>query len=290
MSQENIFNLEQIHKNHEIEELPESPINIDVTISTIKILPPLIWNNFDKTPIKMKITNSGQTRKKKNFYKNQIKKKQFLPVIISGKWNTNRPYLTGGSLNGKYVFSQIHFHWGKSALEGSEHTIDGNRLPLEMHAVLFKSSYLNQNEAIDHPDGIITLAYFFQIKSNHSSSLHRFLSEVDKIKMADTAVLIEPFLLTELLFPFENDYYLYTGKISSKEITHQITWLITREVSFISFEQLGLFRYLMDRHLRPIYRNFREISSKSVNQLFHINPAYKFTNTTLSTVPSRRIE
>lgn len=290
MSQETIINLEQIQKNHEIEELPESPINIDVTKSIKKILPPLIWNNFDKIPIKVKITNSGQTRKKKKIvYKNQVKKK-FLPVIISGKWNTSRPYLTGGSLNGKYVFSQIHFHWGKNALEGSEHTIDGNRLPLEMHAVFFKSSYLNQNEAIDHPDGIITLAYFFQIKSNHSSSLHRFLSEVDKIKMADTAFLIEPFLLTDLLFPFENDYFLYTGMISSKEMTHQITWLITREVSFISIEQLGLFRYLMDRHLRPIYRNFREISSKSVNQLFHVNPAFKFTNTTLSTVPLRIIE
>lgn len=172
-------------------------------------------------------------------------------------------------------------------MEGSEHTIDGNRLPLEMHAVFFKSLYQNQNEALEHPDGIITLAYFFQIKSNHSSSLHRFLSEVDQIKMADTAVLIEPFLLTDLLYPFENDYFFYNGIISSKETSHHITWLITREVSFISFEQLGLFRYLMDRHLRPIYRNFREISPKSNNRLIHVNPANKFTNTTLSTVPLR---
>lgn len=66
MSQENINKLEQINEIHVIEELPESPINIDVTKSTKKILPPLIWNNFDKIPIKMKITNSGQTRKKKN--------------------------------------------------------------------------------------------------------------------------------------------------------------------------------------------------------------------------------
>lgn len=76
MSQETIINLEQIQKNHEIEELPESPINIDVTKSTKKILPPLIWNNFDKIPIKVKITNSGQTRKKQKqiLYKNQVKK------------------------------------------------------------------------------------------------------------------------------------------------------------------------------------------------------------------------
>lgn len=63
MSNENQIQLEQIHENNEIDEqLPESPINIDVTKSTKKILPPLIWNNFDKIATKMKITNSGQTR------------------------------------------------------------------------------------------------------------------------------------------------------------------------------------------------------------------------------------
>lgn len=59
MSNENQIQLEQIHENNEID---ESPINIDVTKSTKKILPPLIWNNFDKIATKMKITNSGQTR------------------------------------------------------------------------------------------------------------------------------------------------------------------------------------------------------------------------------------
>lgn len=256
--------IEQIHENYEIEHLPESPINIDVTKSTKKQLPSLIWNNFDKKPKKMKITNSGQT------------------VIISGKWNTTRPYLTGGPLNGKYVFSQIHFHWGINALEGSEHTIDGNHLPLEMHAVLFKSSYLNQNEALNQSDGIITLVYLFQIKSNHSSSLYRFLSKIENIKIPDTAVLIEPFILTDLILKFENDYYFYNGKISSKEKNHQIGWLITRELSWISFEQLDLFKCLLNRNLKTIYRNFREISSKSDNQVFYVNPAFKFTNTTLS--------
>lgn len=48
-------------------------------------------------------------------------------VILSVKWSCERPYIYGGPLKDKYVFSQIHFHWGKTALEGSEHTIDGNR-------------------------------------------------------------------------------------------------------------------------------------------------------------------
>lgn len=84
-------------------------------------------------------------------------------VILSAKWHCVRPYITGGSLDGKYVFSQIHFHWGKSATEGSEHTIDNNQMPLEMHAIHFKASYLNQAEALRHSDGVICVAYLFQV-------------------------------------------------------------------------------------------------------------------------------
>lgn len=46
-------------------------------------------------------------------------------VILSGKWKSQRPYLTGGPLEGNYVFSQVHFHWGPNDSKGSEHTVSG---------------------------------------------------------------------------------------------------------------------------------------------------------------------
>lgn len=36
-------------------------------------------------------------------------------------------------------------------------------MPLEMHAIHFKTSYLNQAEALKHPDGVICIAYLFQV-------------------------------------------------------------------------------------------------------------------------------
>ena len=36
----------------------------------------------------------------------------------------------------KFDFAQLHFHWGGTDAEGSEHTLDGGRAyPLEMHLV-----------------------------------------------------------------------------------------------------------------------------------------------------------
>lgn len=37
-----------------------------------------------------------------------------------------RPYLTGGPLlNAKYVFEQLHFHWGETDECGSENHFNG---------------------------------------------------------------------------------------------------------------------------------------------------------------------
>lgn len=35
-----------------------------------------------------------------------------------------RPQLAGGLLVDRYVFEQMHFHWGETDNAGSEHTID----------------------------------------------------------------------------------------------------------------------------------------------------------------------
>lgn len=87
----------------------------------------------------------------------------FDAVILSAKWHQERPFLSGGPFVGKYVFSQLHFHWGKNNMEGSEHTIDGAQQPLEMHVVHFRSRYLTQEAALKEDDGIAVLVYFFKV-------------------------------------------------------------------------------------------------------------------------------
>ena len=51
----------------------------------------------------------------------------FQKVTIKARWEKNRPFIQNGPLSCDYVFSQIHFHWSQSNLEGSEHTFDGVR-------------------------------------------------------------------------------------------------------------------------------------------------------------------
>ena len=45
---------------------------------------------------------------------------------------------------GRYQFAGLHFHWGSESDEtvmGSEHTVEGQAYPLELHLVHFNSEY-----------------------------------------------------------------------------------------------------------------------------------------------------
>lgn len=68
--------------------------------------------------------------------------------------------------------------------------------------------------------------------------MHPIVSALREIRMADTATPIIPFPMTKLLYPFEYDYYLYWGNISSSDCVPTLLWFICREVTSISFEQV----------------------------------------------------
>lgn len=40
--------------------------------------------------------------------------------------------VSGGGLLDEYHTIQLHFHWGGPATNGSEHTVDGRRYPMEV--------------------------------------------------------------------------------------------------------------------------------------------------------------
>lgn len=63
---------------------------------------------------------------------------------------TSKSTLNGSGFEFPYIFAQAHFHWGNDAyrLGGSEHTINGNRLPMELHLVHYNSKYSSVSEAV----------------------------------------------------------------------------------------------------------------------------------------------
>lgn len=67
----------------------------------------LEWNDYEKVPRKVKITNTGEK------------------LVLSTKWFGERPSIFGGLLRDNYVLATVNFHWGETPDQGSNNTIEG---------------------------------------------------------------------------------------------------------------------------------------------------------------------
>ena len=57
---------------------------------------------------------------------------------------------------------QLHFHWGSDDSRGSEHTINGEEFPMEMH-IVHKKVGLTLEEALATPDGLAVVGQMFEV-------------------------------------------------------------------------------------------------------------------------------
>ena len=81
----------------------------------------------------------------------------------------NEGIMKGGPLEGKYRFSELHFHWGENDHIGSEHTVNGFSAPLELHIVFQKESTME----------LAVAGFFFNISVSKKLYLCILLNDLD---------------------------------------------------------------------------------------------------------------
>uniref|UniRef100_A0A3Q2CZ34 Carbonic anhydrase n=1 Tax=Cyprinodon variegatus TaxID=28743 RepID=A0A3Q2CZ34_CYPVA len=90
--------------------------------------------------------------------------------------------LTGGALPGHYRAAQFHFHWGGNGRPGSEHTIDGERFPMELHIVHIKEPYVSLEEAEHDMAGIALLAFLFEETTDDHPHLDTIIAALGQVQ------------------------------------------------------------------------------------------------------------
>ncbi|XP_050080745.1 putative carbonic anhydrase 3 [Anopheles maculipalpis] len=245
-----------------------APIDINVGRSEQIELPALRWNNYESLPASIKLTNTGDT------------------AILSARWNGETPSLEGGALDGRYLFSQLHFHWGRTALDGSEHTVDGYRLPLEMHVIHFAERFGDQDAALAVPGGVLCLVYFFHLKSNPNRFLAPVVNGLSQTVLPESYTKLEPFPLMNLFHAFVDEYFLYWGCTRNGPQVSPMLWMLSRTQEPLDFHQLKQFNRLLDRRMRPHYNLKPSNTEPSTGRhLFHVNPRTPMAVSTLMIEP-----
>lgn len=144
------------------------------------------------------------------------------------------------NLNGKdYQLLQFHYH----AL--SEHTIDGNYFPIEVHFVHKHSD----------TDFAVLGVMFVEGKENDlfKKYLNKFPTSKGEYKSDDLISLLS-------LFPENKSSYYYSGSLTTPPCSEVVSWYVLENPVEASKEQIEKFSKILNNNYRPIMPlNDREV-------------------------------
>ncbi|KAH8367229.1 hypothetical protein KR084_009065 [Drosophila pseudotakahashii] len=218
----------------------QSPVNIDEgLIQRLAIRELLNWNHYDDLPASIQLENTGHT------------------LILRAQFHGNAPTVSGADLLASYTFLELRFHWGWCNSEGSEHTINHRKFPLEMQ-VMHRAGSGTPRSCTSSYD-LLMIGYVFEL-SAHNPFLDPLVQNLRLVQQPGKRVQIPPFPLSYLMYPFRTGFYSYGGSLTHPPCYQGTEWFIFPESLAISDFQLRHFRLLLGPGgISPITRNCRPV-------------------------------
>lgn len=229
----------------------QSPINIDEQhVQRLAIHELLIWNHYDELPLSIVLENTGQT------------------LLLRAEFRSNVPTISGADLLASYTFVELSFHWGWSNSEGSEHTLNNRKYPLEVQ-VLHRTGAAVPSKCTSSYD-LLMVAYIYEL-SAHNPYIDPLMQNLKLVQQPGKRVRIAPFPLSYLVYPFRSGFYSYGGSLTTPPCYQGIEWFIFPESLAISDFQLRHFRQLLGGDgFTPISRNSRPVQPLG-NRVINLN-------------------
>jgi carbonic anhydrase len=203
--------------------LLQSPINLVGDNTTHVRFAPLALHGYG-LPKTVILKNNGHT------------------VAVSLKNPELAPTISGGHLGGTYKLDAIHFHWGETNTDGSEHTRDGEGFPLEIHLVHFNTLYGNSTAAQAHADGLAVLGVFHTVHSTNNTNLQPIVNGLRRIPYVDQTAEVQNVDLRKLLPNDLSKFFRYSGSLTTPPCSEVVTWTVFDDTRGVSEAQLREFR------------------------------------------------
>ncbi|XP_068568705.1 receptor-type tyrosine-protein phosphatase gamma-like isoform X1 [Cebidichthys violaceus] len=242
----------------ECKERNQSPINImdqDTKVSTE--YQELTLEGFDtESSNKTSMKNTGKT----------------VAIMLKDDY-----FVRGAGLPGRFKAEKVEFHWGpNNGSEGSEHSINGRRYPVEMQIYMYNSDDFDSLSAALRQKRIIAaMAVFFQVGGKDNPAVDPIIHGLKGVVHHEKETVLEPFVLKDLLPSALGNYYRYTGSLTTPPCSKVVEWIIFSRPIFVSYKQLeafySIFTTEQQDHVKSVEylrSNFRPIQNLDNRQVF----------------------
>ncbi|XP_034178864.2 carbonic anhydrase 1 isoform X2 [Osmia lignaria lignaria] len=149
---------------------------------------------------------------------------------------------------------------GNNDNEGSEHTLDYVRYPMELQVWHIKRGFNSLMDAIaaKMSDALLIVSFLFQITNADNPYLDHLVTNLWQIVEPGSRLHIPPFPLTWICPLPENNYYTYNGSLTQPPCSEIVTWIVQSEPIAISSSQVAQFRKVCSSN-GPILSNCRPV-------------------------------
>lgn len=154
------------------------------------------------------------------------------------------PTISGPALDNKsYKLHDIHFHWSTVDRDGSEHSINGRKYPVEVHFVHYDVNRRSFEEAHYFKDGIVVLTSFFQVTENPNKMLDPIIESIRRVPSYNQITeLPESLDLLQIISSDLKIFFKYRGSLTRAPCSEVVTWIIFPKPVQIGFNQLNAFK------------------------------------------------
>ncbi|XP_058888987.1 carbonic anhydrase 15-like isoform X3 [Acipenser ruthenus] len=152
--------------------------------------------------------------------------------------------VSGAGLPAVYNALQFHFHWGKPNGNGSEHQLDGNQYPMEIHIVHMHSKYTDIKDAATDPNGLAVLGFFYKVSDTDNTNYNTIIDGLQSVSYSGDSVDLASTFRLDSLLPSENllsRYYRYRGSLTTPGCAEAVIWTVFEDPIPISSSQLSAF-------------------------------------------------